>query len=356
MEKHSQGFILENKRILLIQTAYLGDVILVTPLIKAVKTFFPQSYLACLVIPETRNVLENNFRIDELVIYDKRREGNIFKLWSLADELRKKNFGVALIPHRSFRSAYLAKKAKIPVRIGFDTSQGARFLHKKITYRQDIHEIERNLALLDFVLPENFDKSPEVFPSQEDHRIVENLLAEFKINPGHTDLIVIAPGSVWGTKRWLPDRFAQVADLLIEKGKCQVALIGSPEEEDLSFYISRLMKNQALVASGKLSVLQSAALISYSKVVLSNDSAPVHLAGAMKKPVVAIFGSTVPEFGFAPYGDNSVILQRELPCRPCGIHGHQKCPQGHFRCMKEISADEVFQTVMEKILYPARIS
>lgn len=334
------------EKILIVQTAFLGDVILTTPLIKAVKKIYPHSFLSFLLIPETREVLANNPGLDEIIIYDKRdKEKGIPFLFSLVKKIKNKKFDKALIPHRSLRSASLCFLSKIPQRIGFDTSTGSFLFTRKVRYQKSQHEIERNLSLLNSTtLKDSKDFLPELFPSQEDFSKVEMFFRDQNLDVGEK-LVGIAPGSVWATKRWLPERFAQVADLLIEESQTRIVLLGSREDQDLCFRISDLMKRKPLIAAGKMSFLQSAALISKCSVILSNDSAPVHMAVAMKIPVVEIYGSTVPGFGFAAYGENNIILEKPLYCRPCGIHGKNKCPEKHFRCMKEITAQEVFKAV-----------
>jgi heptosyltransferase-2 len=340
MEKHLTSM----EKILIVQTAFLGDVILTTPLIKATKKIYPDSYLSFLLIPETKDVLANNPKLDEIIIYDKRdKEKGIADFFSLVKRIKSKSFDKALIPHRSLRSASLCFLSKIPKRIGFDTSAGSFLFTNKVKYQKNQHEIERNLSLLN-----NFkDKKeyfPELFPSPDDFDKVETFLRDQNLDTKEK-IVGIAPGSVWATKRWLPERFAQVADLLTDELHTGIVLLGSKEDEELCFQISDLMKTKPVIAAGKMSILQSAALISKCRVIISNDSAPVHMAVAMRTPVVEIYGSTVPQFGFAAYGKNDLIIEKPLYCRPCGIHGKNKCPEKHFRCMKEITTQEVFEAV-----------
>jgi heptosyltransferase-2 len=333
---------MENKRILIIQTAFIGDVILTTPLVKNLKQIFPLSHLSFLLIPETKNCLENNPHLDEILVYDKRGKWGLFEFLRILGEIRKRDFELAVIPHRSLRSALLAYLAGTKQRLGFNRSAGSALLTHKIAYLNNIHEVDRNLSLLSDFSSNVTDTSPELFPSPEDYNYVRGLLDESGIRE-NDKLACIAPGSVWPTKRWLPERFAEVAQLLMEKAGVKVLFLGSDDDRKLCQNIGDLMKEKPPVLAGRTNILQSAAIISKCKVVLSNDSAPVHMASAMKRPVVAIFGSTVPEFGFAPYGVDHLIIQKEMDCRPCGIHGKRKCPQKHFRCMREITTEEVFR-------------
>jgi heptosyltransferase-2 len=339
---------MKSKRILIVQTAFLGDVILSTPLIGALRELFPDSFISFILIPETRRVLDNNPHLDQILVYDKRKKRGAGAFFQILSEIKSHRFDLAVIPHRSLRSALLTHLAGIPERIGFDKSAGHFLLTRKVAYLSDAHEVERNLSLISMFDPPLTDKSPRLFPSSEDVSYVRRLLLDSGI--GEEDRIAaVAPGSVWATKRWLPERFASVCDLLMGQTGMKVALLGSPDDLILCRQIADLMREKPLILAGKTDILQTAALISLSQVVLSNDSAPVHMASAMKKPVVAIFGSTVSEFGFAPYGVDHVIVQRQLDCRPCGIHGKTKCPKDHFRCMEEITTSQVLEALISLI-------
>jgi heptosyltransferase-2 len=338
-------------RILIIQTAFLGDVILCTPLIRATRKLFPHSFISFLLIPETENILENNPHLNEILVYDKKgKEKGLKNFAKQVKKIGKRNFDLAIIPHRHIRSALLAYLAGIPQRIGFDRSTGSFLFTQKVTYQDDLHEIDRNLRLLDDFGHAPLDRTPELFPSREDFSYASRLLRNSGVEENDT-IIGIAPGSVWSTKRWLPERFAKVSDRLIKETGSKVVFLGSKQDERLCSEIANLMTEKPLILAGKTSILQSAAVISRCKVILSNDSAPVHISSAMKRSVVAIFGSTVPEFGFAPYGEGNIIIEKKMECRPCGIHGKHKCPQKHFRCMTEITTQEVFEVLLTQLSF-----
>ena len=337
------------KRILIIQTAFLGDVILSTPLIKALRELFPDSFISFLLIPETEKVLENSPHLNEILIYDKRKKKGLGSFLQILAKIKERKFDLAIISHRSLRSALLAYFSRIPQRIGFNRSAGSFLFTHKIVYPLNVHEVDRNLSLLSGFDFHQSDKIPELFPSPEDFSYARKLLHNSDIRE-EDKIVGVAPGSVWATKRWLPERFAEVADLLIKKAGAKVVFLGSKEDQKLCLEIANRMKEKPVILAGKANILQSAAIISFCKVVLSNDSAPVHIASAMKRPVVAIFGSTIPEFGFAPYGKGHLIIEKKMDCRPCGIHGRNECPENHFRCMHEITTEEVFEAVIS--LFP----
>jgi len=334
------------RKVLIIQTAFPGDLILTTPLIRAIKENFPEAFVSILVIPQTKELLKNNPYLDQVITYDKKREGWLGFLSTLK-RLKKEEFDLAVVPHRSLRSALLAY-ISCKVRVGFDKSVGKFLLTEQVTYKQDLHEIERNLSLLSFAGLKSKLVLPELFPGSEEFSKVEGFLRRHKAEFSD-ELVCIAPGSVWRTKRWLPERFAQVADWLTQREEVKVVISGSRQDFGLAEEMAGQMSAKSINTCGELSLLESAALFNKSRLVLSNDSAPTHLAVAMRTPVVTIFGSTVPEFGFYPYGEENEIVQRKLYCRPCGIHGRGSCPEGHFRCMKEISAEEVFEVIQRKL-------
>jgi heptosyltransferase-2 len=336
-------------RILIIQTAFLGDVILCTPLIKAAKKLSPDPSISFLLIPETRNILENNPHLNEILVYDKKgKEKGLKNLFRIVRRIKKKSFDLAIIPHRHIRSALLAYLAKIPQRIGFDKSTGSFLFTQSVTYQNNLHEVDRNLRLLKDFSHDLSDAAPELFPSSEDFSYASQLLQNAGVKENDR-LVGIAPGSVWATKRWLPERFAEVSDLLMKKARVKVVFLGSEQDGKLCSAIANLMEEEPVILAGRTTVLQSAAVISKCKVILSNDSAPVHIASAMKRPVVEIFGSTIPEFGFGPYGEGHIIIEKKMECRPCGIHGKNKCPKKHFKCMTEITTQEVFEELLTNL-------
>jgi heptosyltransferase-2 len=230
--------------------------------------------------------------------------------------------------------------------VGFDTSSGRVFLTKVVEYRKNLHEIERNLSLLEgFSEPFPGRELPRLVPSSEDMRAVTGIVSESK-QFSMKRLVAIAPGTLWNTKRWPVGRFAQLTGILAAKG-FGILLIGGKEDAGLCEEL-RLSSGSDVVMNlaGKLTLLQSAEAIRRSVVLVCNDSAPMHLAVAVRTPVVALFGATVPAFGFSPYGERDIVLETlGLPCRPCSIHGGKVCPIGTFECMLNIRPESVAKAV-----------
>ncbi len=340
------------KKILILQTAFIGDVILTLPLIQEVKEFFPNTEVHFVTIPVSKNIVETHPQISALHIFDKRGEDRgISGLFNFAAKLRKQSFDIALVPHRSLRSALLVYLAGIPRRIGFNQSAGFYLLTERVKYKQYIHESERNLHLLKAIRSEYSPAKvlPVISPDNEDIGIVsEWLYTNFKKE--QNNIIALAPGSVWPTKRWPAEYWGTLADFLIEK-KYQVVLIGGKKDEYLLDLIGSMMKNRGIKSAfGLFSLRQSAELIRRCRLLISNDSAPTHMGVAVKTPVLTIFGPTIPAFGFYPYGRfDRIAEKRDLNCRPCSIHGGNKCPRKHFRCMLELKPDLVFKIAMEML-------
>ncbi len=348
------------RNILIFQTAFLGDVILTLPLAEALKRGFPGCDVSFVVIPAAASVLEGHPAVHDVITYDKKKtQRGLGAAYGLSRTLRGRGFDLALIPHRSMRSALIVAAAGIPRRVGFDTSAGRALLTDRVTYRRDLHEIDRDLSLLEplGLRPSVGEMLPTLHPLQADCEAVDALLLAHQTRFARFDqgmMAALAPGSVWNTKRWPEEKFVALARSLQDAG-LNLALIGGPEDRPLCGRIASGLAHIPLNAAGELSPLQSAELIRRCRVLVSNDSAPAHLAMGVRTPVVAIFGATVPSFGFAPRGPlDRVIETAGLSCRPCSIHGGQRCPIETFDCMKRIIPHTVHDASIQIARRPNR--
>jgi heptosyltransferase-2 len=331
------------KKILILQTAFIGDVILATPLAEAAQRMFPASRIDFMLIPAAANLLEKNPFAHRVVIFDKRgQQRGLLALWKTAAKLKQEHYDLALVPHRSLRSALLVWLAKIPQRIGFDCSAGAWLFTKRVPYCQK-HEVERNLDLLRALNGAVPTPSPQINWDEADEKIVNSFCGD---NIKGKWFCALAPGSVWATKRWPADRFAELARRLIAETAAMIYLIGGQNDAELCDRLAREIGEACINTAGKLTLRQSAALLDRCQILVSNDSAPTHLGIATRCKVITIFGPTVPAFGFAPFGDGHVVIEKNLPCRPCSTHGGKRCPIGTHACMVEISVEEVFARVV----------
>ena len=337
----------EYKNILVVQTAFLGDVILTLPLVQTLKNVFPDANIDFVAVPRAAHVLRSHPDIRQTIVYDKRgSDAGIAGLLRMRRTLRANTYGLALVPHRSLRSAVLVAAASIPRRIGFNASAGRFLFTDTVRYEKSLHEVDRNARLLDPLnIVAGSKDFPHLYPSREDCAEVDRFLFSQWKNKTRK-IIGIAPGTVWNTKRWPTANFIELADRLRSDG-FHIVLVGGEEDTKLCSEICSAMADSSTIsAAGKLTVLQSAELIRRCRLLVSNDSAPVHLAVAVQTPVVAIFGATVPEFGFAPYGQHDVVVETKgLSCRPCSIHGGDACPISTFDCMKRIPAYNVYQSI-----------
>jgi len=339
------------KKILIFHTAFIGDIVLTLPLAQVVHARMPGSSISFVATPVASAALRNHPAIQEIIPYDKKgKDRGVAGMFRLAGLLRKRRFDLAIVPHRSLRSALIPWLAGIPRRIGFATSTAPVLFSDRVNYRGDRHEIGRDLDLLEplGIVPP-VGELPHLCPNEDDRKIVHALLDRRKADSASFDtsrLIALAPGSVWNTKRWPMESFRQLCRMLVESG-LSVVLVGGEDDVALCESIAGgVESNRPLNAAGALSLLQSAELIRRCKAAVSNDSAPMHLAVGVGTPVVAIFGATVPAFGFGPTGPRDRVLGIEgLTCRPCGIHGGDVCPIGSFVCMHGITPDEVYRAV-----------
>ena len=319
---------------LVIQTAFLGDVVLTTGLL---------AYLAeragpvdVVTTPAAAPLLETHPAVRRTVGYDKRgADRGIGGLVRLAGRLRREAYARAYLPHRSIRSATLARLAGVPERIGFTGSPGSWTYTRRIPRPEGGHEAERILALAE---PEPGSVATvSLGLTEEDRRRAAEWLVAKGLGPG---FVAMAPGSIWGTKRW--PGYAGLAAALDRP----VVIVGGPEDRVLAESVAAAAPGRAHVAAGELPLRVTAALLEKARVLVTNDSAPLHLASAVGTRVVAVFGPTVPAFGFGPRGSTDRIVEHgTLPCRPCSSHGPPVCPLGHHRCMREISVERVLELV-----------
>ena len=336
----------EKKRVLILQTAFLGDVVLATPMAESIKNSHPEWEVDFLTTPESGALLENNPNISRILTYDKNKsERGVKGFLSKISEIEAGAYDIALIPHRSIRSAALVRFAGIPQRVGFDKSAGYFLFTERVKYENELHEVERNLKLVESLNLSVSKVKPRLYPSSNDLKKSEKILkssAKLKNRP----IIAIAPGSIWPTKRWPIDNYIELAGMLVKDGFGVVVLGG---EKDKALF-KKISMEGVEVFAGTTTLLESAALLKKCEALVTNDSAPLHFAVAVDTPVVAIFGATAPKFGFYPYNSDDIVIERELPCRPCAIHGGMKCPIGTFECMLDIGAEEVFNNVKKRIL------
>jgi heptosyltransferase-2 len=330
------------KKILIIHTAFIGDIILSTPLIKKIKAKYIEDgcVITYVTTPAGASILKNNPDLDEIIAYDKRGTHKGWKgLFLLGKRLNYKGFDEVIIPHRYIRSSILGKLTGAPTRIGYDNASGKFLLTKKIPYDKSKHEVEK---LLSFVELDNFrDTELSLFPGGVEKEKIDKVWKENNLEG--KKVILIAPGSRWFTKRWPLEYFNELLKKLTRNSEYKVVIIGGQEESMFNMYTDRNIVNLC----GKTSLLDVAEICRRSDLIVTNDSSPIHIASAFSNiHIIAIFGATTKELGFFPWSKNSEVLENnELDCRPCGMHGGDKCPKGHFKCMLEIKPEMVEEKI-----------
>ena len=327
-------------KILLIQTAYTGDVVLATPVVEKLHQFFPAAKIDFCLRKGNQDLLKGHPFINDVLVFDKKNH-KLKNLFSLLFKIRKKRYDLVINMHRFASSGLLTGFSGASEKIGFSSNPLSFLFTKKIKHEigSGKHEVKRNLELIEH-LTDTILCRPKLYPSAEDRKFIDDLQIT-------APYICIAPTSVWFTKQWPQEKWIALIQLI--PASISIYLIGGPTDFDscetiLKISASANCKNLA----GQLSYLQSAALMEQASMNYVNDSAPMHFASAMNAPVTVIYCSTVPSFGFGPLSDRFRIIETKeiLACRPCGLHGYKTCPQIHYRCAQTIKASSVYENLI----------
>lgn len=317
------------KRILIIQTAFIGDVILATPLIEKLADLYPNGKIDFLLRKGSEELLSDHPKLNKVFVWDKRKN-KYPNLLKIILSVRKNEYDLVVNAHRFTTSGLITWLSNAKMKVGFDKNPFSFCYNHKLKHEigNNTHEVDRNLHLLDHLGREN-KYMPKLYFSESDQRRVDDVV--------QGKYVTLAPASVWSTKQLPKEKWIEVINKIpIEISVC---MIGGAN--DLIFcekIISECDRENAINLAGKLSMLESAALMKGSLMNFVNDSAPMHIASSVNTPTRAFFCSTIPEFGFGPLAADSAIFQVEekLSCRPCGLHGKRTCPEGHFNCGHQI--------------------
>ncbi|MGB2599591.1 MAG: lipopolysaccharide heptosyltransferase II [Candidatus Omnitrophota bacterium] len=338
------------KRILITRTDRLGDVVLSTPVIRHLRKLFPDAYLAFMVRPENRDVAANNPHLDEVIIYDKYVAQKSFPATvKFALELKKRRFDTAIALHPTNRVHVMLFLAGIAARIGYGRKMGFLLTRSLPHGKQEgvKHEADYNFDLLGkagFDV-EGADITPYIVTSDEEKRTVDSMQKSEEMEEG---FIAIHAGASCPSKRWPAERFARVGDILSEKHNLKIALVGGNETEKYSSLVTSKMRRKPVDLTGGLLLGELAEFLSRCRVFISNDSGPVHVATAVKAPVLAIFGRKDPGLSpkrWGPLGEKCVVLHKDVGCKKCRAHNCDK----DFECLKAISIEEVVEAA-EKLI------
>lgn len=322
------------KKFLIIQTAYIGDVILATSIVEKLHNTLPDSQIDFLLRKGNESLLNNHPYINEIIVWnkhDKKYDG----LKRITKQVHQHNYDVVINLQRFASSGLITAFSGAKLKIGFAKNPLSFSFNQKFPHKigDGTHEIERNHQLIK-AFTDDVAAMPKLYPSNNDYLSVEGYKK--------TNYICMSPTSVWFTKQLPKEKWVELINRIPNNTK--IYLLGAPTDNDACEQIKILSnKNNVENLAGKLSLLASAALMQTAQMNYVNDSAPLHIASAMNAPTTAFFCSTIPAFGFGPLAKNSTIIEvkEDLPCRPCGLHGKKACPEGHFKCGFNIEIKEL---------------
>jgi len=320
---------------LIIQTAFIGDVILATALIEKLHQYFPDAEIDFLLRKGNETLLRGHPFVRNVMVWDKKKH-KVRNLIQITRRVRSLKFDYVIDIHRFFSSGLIALFSNAKYIIGFDKNPVSFLFTKKVKHviQKGIHEIDRNQKLIDGITDERAAR-PRLYPSANDYAAAHAYQVP---SLSETKYICLAPASVWFTKQFPQVKWIEFMDRP-EVSKFYIVLLGAATDHALCESLRIASKHGHVInLAGHLSYLESAALMQGAIMNYVNDSAPLHLASAMNAPVTALFCSTIPAFGFGPLSDVRYVVETEekLSCRPCGLHGYRACPQGHFKCARTV--------------------
>jgi heptosyltransferase-2 len=316
------------KRVLVIQTAFLGDVILASPIWENLHQQFPEAQIDVVVKKGNETLLAEHPFLNQVYTFDKRQK--LKNLWNLGKQLRQQRYELVINLQRFASSGVLTMLAKGKESRGFEKNPLSLFFSKRYQHelKEGWHEVDRNLQLIADLVTQP-KKRPQLYPTLSDMERISSFQTQ--------TYYCLAPTSVWFTKQAPKKIWLELIEKLAST-EVKIYLLGAPADHAYLEEIRRAVpKLEVQNLAGQLTLLQSAALMTGAQRNFVNDSGPLHLASATNAPVSAFFCSTVPAFGFGPLSDDSKIIEvSNLACRPCGLHGHKSCPKGHFQCGEEL--------------------
>ena len=340
----------KGKRVLIVRLDKIGDVLLSTPVIKAMREACPDSYIAFMVRPYAKEILEDNPYLNEVIVYDKNgSQRGFLKNLSFIRSLRRKKFDIALILHPTTRTHLVVSSAGIPRRIGYNKKWGF-LLTTRVPHTKQYglkHEIDYALDILRYIGLEPKDKALYMPVNNRSEHKIDALFKESGISKNDR-CIAVNPGASCASKRWSADRFAKVANRLIEKCGAKIVVLAGEADKRFGDKVASLLEKNCVNLSGRTSVADVASVLRRVSLFVSNDSGPVHIACAVGTPVIAIFGRNdrgLSPQRWGPTGKRDIVLHKDVGCVECLAHN---CKRG-FKCLEAITVDEVLAAA-EKIL------
>lgn len=331
------------QKILIIQTASIGDVVLGTPVIEKLAAFYPGSKIDFLVKKGIESLLYNNPHLHQILVWDKSKD-KYKNLRNLIFRIRENRYDLVVNLQRFASSGLVTVLSGVPVKLGFDKNPFSLFFSQRVKHRisadkeKSRHEVARNLAVIQKITDHSLDYPVKLYPSKADFAKV----SQYKTRK----YICIAPTSLWFTKQYPPEKWVE---FIREVGEDMVIyFLGSASDDPICQEIVKESQHRnSMSLCGKLTFLESAALMKDATMNFVNDSAPQHFASAMNAPLTSVFCSTVPAFGFGPLSDDSAVVETDvdLDCKPCGLHGFKSCPEKHFKCALTINKEKLLERI-----------
>ena len=329
---------------LLIQTAFIGDVILATALIEKLRHFYPDARIDFLLRKGNEGLLQEHPYLNRVWVWDKKID-KYRSLWEVGKGIWQQKYDQVINLQRFASTGLLTAFSGARATIGFDKNPLSFLFSRRLPHRieEGVHEVQRNLSLISHLTDGTWQR-PRLYPSAKDYEQVR----AYQNQP----YVCIAPTSVWFTKQYPTEQWRK----LLEKipPAYTVYLLGSPQDAEACAEILRHLlpshsESHVVNLAGKMSLLASAALMQGAVLNYVNDSAPMHLCSALNAPTCAVYCSTVPSFGFGPLADFARVVEIESPlyCRPCGLHGHRACPEKHFKCAFDIQTSQLIRVLEE---------
>lgn len=336
------------EKFLIIQTAFIGDAILTLPMLQKLKEINPGCSIDVVSIPETAVIFNHSPAVDNILVFDKRGiHKSVLKVYKFAKLIKQSNYSRIYAPHRSFRTSMLVLLSGVRETYGFNVNSMPHIYRHIAEYEKAGHEVERNLKLIQFESTNDYWKIlPLLNIPDETKNKIDKFFSDYD---GTSNFAAVAPGSVWNTKIYPAEYYEEIIKHLL-KIFDKVFLIGGENDRKICEELEEKTEKKVKSTAGIFTLIETAAFLRKMKLLISNDSAAAHLGMCADIPVLMLYCSTIPDFGFYPYNKNSYFLSYgDLFCKPCGIHGFQKCPLNNFDCGYKLKPDVVISKIEEMI-------
>lgn len=324
-------------KILIIRLSSFGDVLLTTPVIKAIKRKYPNAQIDFLVMDKFKDSIKDFQLIDNIIIFNKKQNDGFFNILKFGKNLRKNNYDYVFDLHSKLRSKILA----------YGIGEKTYTYRKRATWKTILVKMGLIKYKVDDTIVKNY------FGAFRDFGI-EYIGEDIEFNAGdnsdfekYRDLCVMAPGASKETKKWPPNKFGDLARLIYDKYKIKTVLIGGKEDIERCETINKISGDVCINLAGKLSLTESGKILSLGKFLITNDSGPFHIGRGVKIPTFVIFGPTSPEM--FEFNKSDTLIHASTPCSPCSLHGDKRCPKGDFRCMNDIGSNYILKMIDDKI-------